>query len=193
MSVIHSCIIPVVGVLPLSAQLYLRDHVAVFKRLDLRLAVSASALYLLAFSLVGLNDILGGTILAEGISITYPFPQKEFGEEVIRQIPLIELSRQSTVFLFGLLFVDSLLRLYFNHGRNQPMGFTGPIGVLSSVVAGFLGGNESRQRIALALMARTQENQAYKAQVASNREENHRRGAESYARFVKRRELEKCV
>ena len=67
---------PVAGALPLSAQTYLRDHVALFKDLDPRTVTSASAIYLLAFSLIGLGDIIGGTILAEGIGITYPFPRQ---------------------------------------------------------------------------------------------------------------------
>lgn len=181
-------VIPVAGVLPLPSQIYLRDHSPLFKVLDPRSAVSASAIYLLVLGLMGLGDIVTGTILADGLSITYPFPQKEFGEEVIRQMPLIELGRQSTVILFTVLFLDSILRLYFNHFHDRPMGFLGSGRAVLGGVFSLFGGQRDNANNVVNLQERLALEQGYQLKIAEIREETQQRGDASFQRFLERLE-----
>ena len=175
--------VPVVGLLPMSWQIYLRDQVALLQRLDPKSAVSASAIYVLAFSVLGLIEIYTGTLLANGISITYPFPQKEFGQEVIRQLPLIELGPGSTRVLILCLFLDSLLRLYFNHAKNRMLGLFGSLGaVLSAFFRAFgLTSNDValREQVLLDI--------EFNVDAASTQMESAHRAEVSFARFLNRR------
>lgn len=194
-SFVVNIVAPIAGVLPLSFQTYLRDQsMVLFRQLDPRTAVSASAIYLLAFSLIGINDIIGGTILAEGISITYPFPQKEFGEELIRQMPLIELNREHTVFLLLFLFFDSCLRLFLNHVHGRPMGVMGPVGLLFSRLSIVFGDSEAAQKSVCGLVEQLAEEQVYQEKVSEQKSEGYRREAKAFSRFLKRnKEKSQCV
>lgn len=176
-------IAPLAGLMPLSFQHYLRDQWSIFRQLEPKSAVSASAIYLLAFALLGLGDIVGGTLLIDGIRISYPFPQKEFGVEVIRQMPLIELSRSTTVVFFTLLFADSSLRLYFNHGRDQAMGFLGPVGIAIKCLARMIDGGEWGSAEP-PIQQSVQGAWAYKASLMANGEDNRQRGAAAFQRFL---------
>lgn len=174
--------VPIAGLMPLSLQYYLRDQLALFRSLDPRSAVSASAIYLLAFALLGLQDMLSGTLLVDGIRITYPFPQKEFGVDVIRQMPLIELGRQASLLFFSLLLIDACLRLYFNHFREQPMGVSGPLLAIVNLLAGAL--DRQGDAVAKQEYKKWQQTCAYKARVAASGEDNKRRGEKAFAAFI---------
>ena len=179
--------VPVAGLLPLTAQIYLRDHTLIFKQLEPRAVVSASAIILLAFGMLGLYDIIGGTILIEGIGITYPFPQKEFGEDVIRHMPLIQLGRESTVVFFVVLTFDSVARLIFNHLVNRPMGFLGSFGALISDAICLLGGTGEVDSSLVELKEKMQAEKNYQERVAELHWENRQRGAATLLRFLARR------
>ena len=176
--------LPVAGLMPLALQHYMRDQIPLFRQLDPRSAVSASAIYLLAFALLGLYDITTGTLLVDGIRITYPFPQKEFGVDVMRQMPLIELSRAASLVLFCVLLIDSVFRLYCNHGREQAMGLFGPINAMFKLVAAAVDRKGADAAIQAELDAKSL--QIYKAKLVALQEDNQSRGSRAFEQFVRR-------
>ena len=150
--------------------------------------MSASAIYLLAFGLLGLYEVMEGTILLDGIGITYPFPQKEFGEEVIRQMQLIELGLETTVVLLSVFSFDSIVRLAFNHLVGRPLGFLGSFSALSNKIISLVGGDREVESSLAGLKEKMSAEKHYKQRVSDLHQENQLRGQAAYSRFLARKE-----